>query len=105
MAEERGFEPPVLIKVQCFSRAPHSTTLALLQKNYIFNLLSDKVEDNWKVDHKRLRIYLCEKYSGEEAYYFLGYISEQAHFYRKRKDPRQELKRPCKGSFYIVPLL
>ena len=32
MAEREGFEPPVLLPVQRFSRPPHSTTLASLQQ-------------------------------------------------------------------------
>lgn len=33
--------------------------------------------DPWKVDHKKLRVYLRDKYKVEEAYYFLGYIDER----------------------------
>ena len=31
----------------------------------------------WAVDHKKFRTYLAEKYGVGEAYYFLGFISEQ----------------------------
>ncbi len=40
------------------------------------NLYLGTAEDNWSIDHKRLRIYLRDKYSVDEAYYFLGYTSE-----------------------------
>jgi len=54
-----------------------------MMKNIAFidgqNLHLGTAEDNWKVDHKRLRIYLHEKYSVEEAYYFLGYVSDGQH--------------------------
>ena len=33
VAERKGFEPPVLERVQRFSRPPHSTTLASLQSH------------------------------------------------------------------------
>ena len=34
-------------------------------------------DENWKIDHNKLRIYLKDKYHIEEAYYFLGYVSEK----------------------------
>ncbi len=33
--------------------------------------------DGWKVDHARLRTYLKDKYKVGEAYYFLGYVSDE----------------------------
>jgi hypothetical protein len=30
----------------------------------------------WKIDHRKLRIYLKDKYDISEAYYFLGFVSE-----------------------------
>ena len=32
-------------------------------------------ENNWSVDHAKLRVYLTEKYQVTEAYYFLGFVS------------------------------
>lgn len=40
------------------------------------NLHLGTTQDNWKVDLKKLRIYLKDKYHIAEAYYFLGYVSE-----------------------------
>lgn len=34
-------------------------------------------DEHWKIDHYKLRIYLKDKYHIEEAYYFLGYVSEK----------------------------
>lgn len=34
-------------------------------------------EGSWNVDHSKLRTYLKEKYQVTEAYYFLGFISEE----------------------------
>jgi uncharacterized LabA/DUF88 family protein len=44
-------------------------------------------EADWKIDHKKFRIYLHDKYKVEEAYYFLGYISEdyQDLYYKLQK--------------------
>ena len=35
------------------------------------------MERNWKVDYKKFRTYLKDKYNVEEAYYFFGYVSEE----------------------------
>jgi len=40
------------------------------------NLHLGTTQDNWKVDLKKLRVYLKDKYHIAEAYYFLGYVSE-----------------------------
>ena len=40
------------------------------------NLYSGTKEDNWAVDHVKFRIYLKDKYKVTEAYYFLGFESE-----------------------------
>lgn len=34
-------------------------------------------EDNWKVDFKRFRIYLQDKYCVEKVYYFLWYVKDE----------------------------
>lgn len=39
------------------------------------NLHLGTKECGWAVDHKKLRIYLRDKYQVKEAYYFLGFIS------------------------------
>ncbi len=35
--------------------------------------------DPWKIDLKKLRIYLEQKYNVSKAYYFLGYVQELNH--------------------------
>ena len=40
------------------------------------NLYLGTKEDGWKVDLVKFRIYLKEKYKVNEAYYFLGYVSD-----------------------------
>jgi uncharacterized LabA/DUF88 family protein len=40
------------------------------------NLHLGTIQNNWKVDLKKFRIYLRDKYCITEAYYFLGYVSE-----------------------------
>lgn len=41
------------------------------------NLYLGTMEDGWKVDMARFRIYLRDKYHVAEAYYFLGYVSDE----------------------------
>jgi uncharacterized LabA/DUF88 family protein len=41
------------------------------------NLHLGTTNNNWKVDHKKFRIYLKDKYKVEEAYYCLGFVSEE----------------------------
>ena len=40
------------------------------------NLHLGTTQNNWKVSLKRFRVYLKDKYHINEAYYFLGYVSE-----------------------------
>jgi uncharacterized LabA/DUF88 family protein len=40
------------------------------------NLYLGTKESGWSVDHARFRAYLKEKYNITEAYYFLGFVSE-----------------------------
>lgn len=40
------------------------------------NLHLGTLQNSWKVDLKKFRIYLKDKYHVTEAYYFLGYVSE-----------------------------
>ena len=50
------------------------------EKNYAFidgqNLYLGTQEDDWAVSHPRLRQYLRSKYKVNQAFYFLGYVSE-----------------------------
>jgi len=41
------------------------------------NLHLGTKEDGWKVDLARFRVYLRDKYHVTEAYYFLGYVSDE----------------------------
>jgi uncharacterized LabA/DUF88 family protein len=46
------------------------------------NLYYGTQENNWKIDFKKFRVYLKDKYHVAEAYYFFGYINEeQQHLY------------------------
>ena len=40
------------------------------------NLHLGSLESGCAIDHKKFRIYLRDKYSVTEAYYFLGFINE-----------------------------
>jgi len=56
------------------------------QNNYAFidsqNLYLAIKEDGWKLDYKRFRVYLEEKYKIEKAYMFLGYLAENQELYK-----------------------
>ena len=41
------------------------------------NLHLGTTQNNWKINHFKFRKYLKDKYKVGEAYYFLGYISEE----------------------------
>ncbi len=55
-------------------------------KNYAFidsqNLNLGIQELGWKLDFRRFRIYLKEKYKVEKAYLFIGYVAEHSNMYR-----------------------
>ena len=40
------------------------------------NLHLGTMQNGWKIDYSKFRIYLKDKYHVSEAYYFLGYVSE-----------------------------
>lgn len=52
----------------------HPTNIAFVDGQ---NLHLGTKENGWKVDHKKLRVYLRDKYGVGEAYYVLGYVSEE----------------------------
>jgi len=56
------------------------------------NLHLGTTQNGWKVDLKKFRVYLKDKYHVEEAYYFLGYVSED----------QQELYNKLQKSGFIV---
>lgn len=72
------------------------------------NLHLGTIENEWKVDHYKFRIYLKDKYHVTEAYYFLGYITEgqqdlynnlqKAGFIVLFKEHNENLKAQKKGN-------
>lgn len=56
------------------------------QKNYAFideqNLYRGVQKLGWKLNRKKLRIYLKDKYAIEKAFIFLGYIPQNKHIYQ-----------------------
>jgi len=58
-------------------------------KNYAYidgnNLHLSIINLGWKLDYRRLRSYLIEKYRVEIAYYFIGYIKENESLYLNLK--------------------
>lgn len=59
-------------------------------KNYGFidgaNLHKGISELGWKLDYKRFRVFLKQKYNVEKAYLFLGFISKNAQMYKDLQD-------------------
>ena len=41
------------------------------------NLHLGTTQNGWKIDYKKFRVYLKDKYHISEAYYLLGYVSEE----------------------------
>ena len=56
------------------------------------NLHLGTTQNDWKIDHKKFRTYLKDKYHVDEAYYFLGYVKEE----------QQDLYNNLQKSGYIV---
>lgn len=56
------------------------------ENNYAFidsqNLYLATKGLGWKLDYKRFRVYLKEKYAVEKAYMFLGYLAENQQLYK-----------------------
>jgi uncharacterized LabA/DUF88 family protein len=41
------------------------------------NLHLGTLQNGWRVDHGKFRVYLKDKYRVDEAYYFLGYVTDE----------------------------
>jgi len=56
-----------------------------MEKNYAFidsqNLYLQMKKVWWKIDYKKFRIYLKDKYKADTAYIFIGYIAEHKDLY------------------------
>lgn len=59
------------------------------RSNYAFidgqNLYQSIAEQNWKMNYRKFRIYLLEKYKISKAYIFIGYIPENFGLYNNLK--------------------
>src|SRR3989338_11276730 len=72
------------------------------------NLHLGTTQNGWKVEHKKFRTYLKDKYHVAEAYYFLGYVTEEqqnlynnlqkAGFIVLFKEHNENLKAQKKGN-------
>lgn len=60
------------------------------ENNFAFidsqNLNLSIQELGWKLDFKRFRIYLEEKYDVKKTYLFIGFVEEQANLYRSLQE-------------------
>ena len=50
------------------------------------NLHMSTKADGWKIDHRKLRLYLTNKYGVEQAYLFIGYLDGQEAMYRSLQE-------------------
>ncbi|MFH1030276.1 MAG: NYN domain-containing protein [bacterium] len=61
------------------------TNATMGQNNYAFidgqNLYLAIKELGWKIDYKRFRVYLKEKYKVEKAYMFMGFLPDNQELY------------------------
>ncbi|MEK7167833.1 MAG: NYN domain-containing protein, partial [Patescibacteria group bacterium] len=59
--------------------------MILKEKNYAFidiqNLYLGVLSLGWKLDYKRFRVHLKEKYQVTKAYIFIGYVSTNQKLY------------------------
>ena len=68
------------------------TNLAFIDGQNLHLGTSGSDSSGWKVDHKKFRQYLKDKYQVSEAYYFLGFVS----------DSEQDLYTNLQKSGYIL---
>ena len=68
---------------------PKDSNLAFIDGQ---NLHLGTKQNGWRIDHSKFRIYLKDKYNVNEAYYFLGYVS----------DENQDLYKNLQKSGFIV---
>jgi endonuclease YncB( thermonuclease family) len=56
------------------------------ERNYAFidgqNMHKGTVQQGWRVDYGKFRVYLRNKYQVEKAYIFFGYLKENEFFYQ-----------------------
>jgi uncharacterized LabA/DUF88 family protein len=52
----------------------------------IYNSRKEKIYSGWKIDYKRFRIYLKDKYKIEKAFLFIGYKQGNQSMYTKLQD-------------------
>lgn len=61
-----------------------------IENNYAFidsqNVNLSIQESGWKLDFRRFRIYLKEKYGVEKAYLFIGYLPENQDLYKSLQE-------------------
>jgi uncharacterized LabA/DUF88 family protein len=62
---------------------PTENNFAFIDSN---NLNLGIKELGWRLDSKRFRVYLAEKYSVKKAYLFIGYLPENQELYRSLQE-------------------
>jgi len=68
-----------------------SQNLNLGTSKDLFNRKGKKIYKGWKLDFKKFRIYLSDKFHVSKAFLFIGYIKENERMYRQLKSFGYEL--------------
>lgn len=63
-----------------------SNNLYLGVSNDIFNKKKEKIYSGWKLDYKKFRIYLRDKYKVEKAFFFIGFKPGNQVMYTKLQE-------------------
>ena len=62
-----------------------SQNLNLGASKDLFNKKGKKIYTGWKLDFKKFRVYLSDKFRVSKSFLFIGYVKEQTNLYRQLK--------------------
>jgi len=68
-----------------------SQNLNLGTNKDLFNKKDKKIYYGWRLDFKKFRIYLADKFRVSKAFLFIGYIKEQSKMYQQLKSQGYQL--------------
>jgi uncharacterized LabA/DUF88 family protein len=68
-----------------------SQNLNLGTSKDLYNKKRKKIYNGWKLDFKKFRIYLADKFRVSKTFLFIGYLKEHTNMYRRLKSYGYEL--------------
>ena len=89
MIVSQYFCPPTYATSLC--PASSSQNLNLGTSKDIYNKKRKLIYKGWKLDYKKFRIYLSDKFRVSKAIIFIGYIKKNRYLYRSLKNYGYEL--------------